>query len=423
MEHFHYLLRNCSNYTPVETWRIQLLNTIQPIPIDKKHIQILHSSSGPLDGHWVCSYYDRKNIFIYDSLNIKRLHEHHELFLKRLFLTYDFNKNPIKFPTVQHQLNYSDCGVFAIAFAILLLFNIQPDKVKYEQKLMRSHLIKILETNVIEHFPQDPQNVQKVFPLAVIKAREIEANRKCMMRQYEKKEQKLSQLKKCDNYITKKEFYKNYTKKRPHQDDAQDLENYRAKQRYRYNKNKENNRGKKRCRYGADIENNRAKKRMRYLTNSQNGRDRQKKINYSRKWLYNKRYYEKRKSMSSLEKQNCNIAKNIVKNWKIVCKKNIVKKYEKFRSKNYIKFNNPAAIKNIFNKLDIKNQVEKQLEAERIVRRCTQIRDSYVRDMYKILALLKKKSEICLSLATKCKTIDEKLKMCTLWQIKTRGFR
>ncbi|KYM97819.1 hypothetical protein ALC62_11486 [Cyphomyrmex costatus] len=80
-----------------------------------------------------------------------------------------------------------------------------------------------------------------------------------------------------------------------------------------------------------------------------------------------------------------------------------------FSSKNYIKFKNPAAIENIFNKLDIKNHVEKRLEAERIVCRCTLIRDSYVRDMYKILALLKKKSKVCLSLATKCKTIDEKL--------------
>jgi len=37
---------------------------------------------------------------------------------------------------------------------------------------MRSHLIKILEINIIEHFPQDPQYVvQKVLPLAVIKER------------------------------------------------------------------------------------------------------------------------------------------------------------------------------------------------------------------------------------------------------------
>jgi len=88
IEHFHHLLRNCSEYTPVETWRIQLPNTIQSIPIDRKHIQLLHSSSGPSDGHWVCSFYDRKNIFIYDSLNNKTLHKHHEQFLKRLFPTY-----------------------------------------------------------------------------------------------------------------------------------------------------------------------------------------------------------------------------------------------------------------------------------------------------------------------------------------------
>ncbi|KYN06294.1 hypothetical protein ALC62_02786 [Cyphomyrmex costatus] len=85
------------------------------------------------------------------------------------------------------------------------------------------------------------------------------------------------------------------------------------------------------------------------------------------------------------------------------------RRYEKFWSKNYIKYHNPVVIENIFNKLDTKNHVEKRLEAERIVHRCTQIRDSYVRDMYKTLALLKKKSEVCLSLATKCITIDEKL--------------
>jgi len=53
--------------------------------------------------------------------------------LKRLFPTYDFDKNPVKFPTVQRQPNYSDCGVFAIVFATSLLFNIKPDKVKYER--------------------------------------------------------------------------------------------------------------------------------------------------------------------------------------------------------------------------------------------------------------------------------------------------
>jgi len=130
--------------------------------------------------------------------------------LKRLFPIYNFDKNPVKFPIVQHQLNYSDCGVFAIAFATSLLFSIKPDKVKYEHKLMCSHLIKILETNIIEHFPQDPQYVaQKILPLAVIKVREAEAIRIRMIRRSETDQQKLNRLKKYrDNYSSKKKLKK-----------------------------------------------------------------------------------------------------------------------------------------------------------------------------------------------------------------------
>jgi len=83
------------------------------------------------DEHWVCSYYDR-NIFVYDSLNNKTVHKHYEQFLKRLFSTYEFVKNPVKYPTVQLQSNFNDCGVFVIAFSTSLLFNIKSDKVKYE---------------------------------------------------------------------------------------------------------------------------------------------------------------------------------------------------------------------------------------------------------------------------------------------------
>jgi len=187
IDHFQQLLASCSDYRPVETWRIQCLHTIQPILLDKKHIQILHSMSNLSDGHWVCSYYDRKNIFIYDSLNNKTMHKHHEQFLKRLFPTYEFEKNPVKFPTVQLQPNFNDCGVFAIVFATSLLFNIKPDKVKYEHKLMR--LIQMLETNIIKHFPQNPEYVvQKVLPLAVLKTKEAEVIRKRMIRQYETEE-------------------------------------------------------------------------------------------------------------------------------------------------------------------------------------------------------------------------------------------
>lgn len=179
MDYFGFLLQNYSQYKYVEMWRLQILDSIQPIATNQKHIQILHSSSNLLDGHWVCSYYDTKNIYIYDSLNQRNLHEHHKQFLKKLFPTYPFDKRSVKFPIVQQQPNSNDYGVFAIAFAISLLFNIKPEKVKYHHGLMRSHLIKIFESNIIEHFLQDPSYIpQKVFPLAVVVQRELDASRK-----------------------------------------------------------------------------------------------------------------------------------------------------------------------------------------------------------------------------------------------------
>jgi len=101
VNHLQRLLQSCSDYRPVDTLLIQRLDLIQPVPNNKKHIQILHNSLG--GGHWVCSFYDTRNIFIYDSLNNKRLHKDCEQFLTKLFPTYDFIKFPIKFPTVQNQ--------------------------------------------------------------------------------------------------------------------------------------------------------------------------------------------------------------------------------------------------------------------------------------------------------------------------------
>jgi len=68
MDNFQRLLASCSDYKPVETWRVQCPHTIEPILQDKKHIQILYSSSSLSDiGHWVCSYYDKKK-YLYTIL-------------------------------------------------------------------------------------------------------------------------------------------------------------------------------------------------------------------------------------------------------------------------------------------------------------------------------------------------------------------
>lgn len=202
MDHFNSLLESYSDYRPVETWRVQLMDTIQPILKNKKHIQILHTNL--CGGHWICSYYDTKNIFIYDSLNSKRLHEREKQFLTKLFPTYDFITYSVQFPTVQQQPNAIDCGVFAIAFAVSLLFNIKPDKVRYDLNLMRPHLIKMFESNVIEHFPQDLiYDVSQKVPL-VVRIKGTEIIQKCINGQYEKK-QEMNQLQKIDGFQQIKE--------------------------------------------------------------------------------------------------------------------------------------------------------------------------------------------------------------------------
>jgi len=85
---------------------------------------------------------------------MKRLHTHHKIYLERLYPFYSFDKQPVQFPIVQLQPNGNDCGVFAIAFAVSLLFNLQPNKIIYDHNLMRQHLAEIFQSNRIKHFPQ-----------------------------------------------------------------------------------------------------------------------------------------------------------------------------------------------------------------------------------------------------------------------------
>lgn len=161
IDYFNLLLKNCSEYQSRESWKIQCPDRIEPVPKNQKHIQILHSCSDiaiNLDGHWICSYYDTNVIYIYDSLNIKRLHAHHKIYLEKLYPFYSFDKQSVQFPTVQSQPNGNDCGVFAIAFAVSLLFDLQPNRIIYNHNLMRQHL-KMFQLNRIEHFPQITETI------------------------------------------------------------------------------------------------------------------------------------------------------------------------------------------------------------------------------------------------------------------------
>jgi len=59
--------------------------------------------------------------------------------------------------------------------------------------------------------------------------------------------------------------------------------------------------------------------------------------------------------------------------------------------------------------LQIAINIEKRLQAEKMVRWYMNIRDNYIRNIYRMLTLLKKKSEICLTVVQECSTFDDKL--------------
>lgn len=81
-----------------------------------------------------------------------------------------------------------------------------------------------------------------------------------------------------------------------------------------------------RYRYKQNLEKKRAKKRMHYSKNPQRERDRQKRLDPSRKWLYNKKYYQKNKKP---------VLQSAIKNHDI--RKKIIEKYKKFWSKKHHK--------------------------------------------------------------------------------------
>ncbi|XP_034944129.1 uncharacterized protein [Chelonus insularis] len=97
----------------------------------------------------ICTIYDAKNLYIYDSTNNKTLNSSQKIYLERLYHDYFENKKPIHFLKVQQQPNGLDCGVFAIAFATSLAFNEKPENLIYDYPLIRKHLLEIFKSQTL----------------------------------------------------------------------------------------------------------------------------------------------------------------------------------------------------------------------------------------------------------------------------------
>ena len=132
---FNNILKNCSSFN-IQSPLLDQKPYIISVPIDCEYIQLLFLGNSE-NGHWICMYYSNNIIHIYDSLNVKCVKEEHKVFINRLF-----PNNPelkITFETVQSETNSYDCRIFAIAFAISILFNIWPCCLSFDISQMRIH--------------------------------------------------------------------------------------------------------------------------------------------------------------------------------------------------------------------------------------------------------------------------------------------
>ena len=54
---------------------------------------------------------------------------------------------------VQQQRNGTNCGLFALAYAVSLAYGEDPGKVRYDESKMREHLLSCLRNNTLLPFP------------------------------------------------------------------------------------------------------------------------------------------------------------------------------------------------------------------------------------------------------------------------------
>ena len=149
---FAYLLNSQFSFKHQDVLYLQCTKYIKEIQEDTPNIQILYSGNlgAEVIGHWICSYYDGEILHIYDSAHFNSLMTEHKAYINKLYPY----KPKIVFHNVQAQSNATDCGLFAIAFAVSICFKENPENVLYDIKYMRSHLQKIFSENIITPFPK-----------------------------------------------------------------------------------------------------------------------------------------------------------------------------------------------------------------------------------------------------------------------------
>ena len=117
--------------------------------VSGEFLQILHSGSD----HWVCVSSIGclpGKVHLYDSLFHDVISQEIEEQTNDLL---GGNLIELQFVPVQQQTNNSDCGVFAIAFAVCLASSTDPKHVTFDTPKMHPHLAACLKAQKLSMFP------------------------------------------------------------------------------------------------------------------------------------------------------------------------------------------------------------------------------------------------------------------------------
>ena len=111
-------------------------------------IQIAHNG----EHHWVLLSSLKGEINIFDSLNTNTTLS----LINQIKALFSPNASVPKFDQIycHRQHGMTDCGLFAIAYAIDILSGIKPNEIIYDQSKFRKHLIRCLENGIMKQFPK-----------------------------------------------------------------------------------------------------------------------------------------------------------------------------------------------------------------------------------------------------------------------------
>jgi ribonuclease HI/exonuclease III len=116
-------------------------------------VQVHHNGAE----HWVTSSSMGGRLRLYDSLNTRPTTN----LLEQFAAIYSPGSNSTAMARRTEQIHMAhrqrgarDCGLFAIAYAVDLAQGVEPSRIKYNQPLMRSHLLRCFASGTITQFPR-----------------------------------------------------------------------------------------------------------------------------------------------------------------------------------------------------------------------------------------------------------------------------